>query len=66
MFLNLKLEGLEVGGFGVTWLEERDKGEERRGEEEARGRWTMSTQSGETASTWGTALGRQPGLQLED
>ena len=31
------LEGLEVGGFGVTWLEERDQEEEEktRGEEEA-------------------------------
>ena len=34
MFLNLKLEGLEVGGFGVTWLEERDKKRMRKRERE--------------------------------
>jgi hypothetical protein len=58
------LEGLEVGGFGVTWL-----GREKRGEGERRGgrrkwRWTVSMWLGETASIWGTLLGREPGQQL--
>ena len=55
------LEGLEVGGLGVTWLEEEGPEgvrEEKEAEEHHEKRGTMNTGPGETASIWGTLLGR--------
>ena len=62
--------GLEVGrllSYLVEWGEKRRRGRTR-GERRRRreGRWTTSSWPGETASNWGTLLGRQPGQQLEE
>jgi hypothetical protein len=62
----------------VTWLGwRRERREEKRREEKRREtggkdeavimeRRAMSTWAGETASIWGTSLGRSPGRQLEE
>ena len=59
------LEGLEIGGFGVTRLEEERQGKVEEREEKGscherrwERRWTTSTWPGETASIPGTPLGR--------
>jgi hypothetical protein len=57
----------KVGGReekAETRRRRKNKKKKKRGSHHER-RWTMSLWPGETASIWGTLLGRQPGQQLE-
>ena len=58
------LEGLEVGWVwsDLVGCWRRARREERPGDKEE----ALSTWPGDTASIWGTLLGRQPGQQLEE